>query len=366
MKKLTQISLASMSALALIGCGDSYSSTSSNTPSSSSSLSTSTRSVKHLVDTAAMTLYTFDKDALNKSNCDAKCQEIWPLFIGNDTGSADIKVLEGSNHLSYRKHPLYYFIKDNVPGDILGNNIKEVWHLVFAPKGSNDSQTTFSDETIKQVYLTDKDGRSLYTFDKDEKGVSNCYDSSPTSGEGCESVWPVFYSSDLGTLPTGTKASDFSIINRDKTKAKNGEPLQQVSYKGKPLYYFTPDAKIAGSTKGDWVKGVWHLVELSSTKSENTTATSPYTADAVAKGRAIFTNPSKCSRCHGADGQTPPLGIDNVIARYGDATLITQKLKDLRDNGNPQGRSDIMVGIASKLSDEAIINLSAFVATLKK
>ncbi len=371
MNKLTQITLASIAALALIGCSDSYSDkdtaygTTVDTPVVAGALKASNRNAKFLVDTDAISLYTFDKDMLNTSNCDAECQKIWPLFLGADTGSEDIKVLPGTDHLAYRKHPLYYFVKDKAPGDVLGNNVKEVWHLVHAPIGSTDSQTALSETTIKQILLTDKDQRALYVFDKDTQNVSNCYDTTPTSGTGCESIWPVFYVSDLGALPAGMNADDFGVIDRDSTRAKEGEPTKQVTYKGKPLYYFSPDNKEALSTKGDWVKGVWHLVELASEKTPSQ-PTSPYTAEAVAKGKSIFTDPAKCASCHGADGQTPPLGIDNVIARYGDAALITQKLKDMRDNGNPQGRSDVMVGVAEKLSDEAIINLSAFIATLKK
>ena len=254
MKKLTQITLVSMATLAFIGCSDSY--------KDNAELKASSRNVNFLVDTDGISLYTFDKDGLNTSNCTGSCQEKWPLFEGANTGSEDIKVLEGSDHLAYRKHPLYYFAKDKAVGDVLGDNKKGVWHLVYAPADTNDSQTASSREAVKQMFLTDKDQRALYTFDKDDTNTSHCYDSTPTSGTGCESVWSVFYSSDLGTLPTGTTAADFGVIDRDTAKAKQGEPTQQVTYKGKPLYYFTPDDAEALSTKGDWAKGVWHLVEL--------------------------------------------------------------------------------------------------------
>lgn len=359
-----------MATLALIGCGDSYSDKDNGTVTQSNSkLKTLDREVSFLVDTNKISLYSFDKDTLNKSNCDADCRKIWPIFSGANTTNSDIKVLEGTDHLAYRKHPLYFFNKDTAVGDILGNNIKDVWHLVFAPLGSNDTQTELSDTKVKQTYLTDKDGRSLYTFDNDTPDLSNCYDSTPTSNTGCESTWPVFYAEDLGELPTGISKSNFETIGRDASRAKTGESLKQISYKGSPLYYFTPDAKKSGVTNGDWVKGVWHLVEVDSKKVGETTPstpTSPYTTEAAEKGKAIFTNPAKCASCHGADGQTPPLGVDNVIAKYGDAKLIDQKLKDMRDNGNPQNRHAAMVNVAKNLSDEAIINLSAFIATLKK
>ena len=94
--------------------------------------------------------------------------------------------------------------------------------------------------------LTDTKGMSLYTFDKDTAGISNCYD-------GCEVKWPVYHA-DLTTLPKEVKGKDFSTITR-----KNG--AMQTTYKGKPLYYFFKDTK-PNQTNGNGAKGVWHLVEI--------------------------------------------------------------------------------------------------------
>lgn len=349
MTTITKLTLASVATLGLIGCGDSYN---DNKDKDKAGLKASNRNAKFLVNTDAMSLYTFDKDTLNKSNCDAKCQEVWPLFEGANSGSEDIKVLAGTDHLAYRKHPLYYFVNDKVPGDVLGNNVKEVWHLVHAPVGSTDSQTAFSAASIKQTFLTDKDQRALYTFDKDTNGVSNCYDSTPTSSTGCESVWPVFYSADLGALPVGTTAADFTTITRDAAKAKKGEPTQQIAYKGKPLYYFTPDNKEALSTKGDWVKGVWHLVELDANKVDVPQDTSA--------GKQIFAN---CASCHQADGSGTPGGAIK-IGEVGNAQTIENLLNFMKNDGT--GKNSTMVGIAKGLSAQKIKDVSAYIATLKK
>ena len=358
MKIVTKIVMASVASLALIGCGDSYN------DNEEGELRGSNRNATFLVDTDAMSLYTFDKDILNKSNCDAECQKIWPLFEGGNSGSEDIKVLAGTDQLSYRKHPLYYFVKDKAPGDILGNNVKDVWHLVHAPAGSTDSQTALSETVIKQTFLTDKNQRALYTFDKDTNGVSNCYDSTPTSGTGCESTWPVFYSGDLGGLPEGTSAADFSILNRDATKAKQGGSTQQIAYKGKPLYYFTPDNKEALSTKGDWVKGVWHLVELNAQKIGGETTTTPTTGDTPINntdaGKQIFNN---CASCHQADGLGTPGGAIK-IGEVGNAQTIENLLNFMKNDG--KGKNSTMVSIAQGLSEQKIKDVSAYIATLKK
>ena len=164
MTKLTKIGLIGL-VVAFSGCGDSYSSTNTK---SNNDLKFLDRTVNFLTDTNGMSLYTFDKDGLNKSNCDNKCQEIWSLFEGADTNSSDIKVLDGTDDLAYRKHPLYYFFNDNSVGDVNGDNVNSIWHLLYAPLGTNDSQTEFSAQTMTQTYLTDKDGIALYTFDNDE------------------------------------------------------------------------------------------------------------------------------------------------------------------------------------------------------
>jgi len=96
-------------------------------------------------------------------------------------------------------------------------------------------------------YLSDINGMTLYTFDKDKKNKSNCYN-------GCEVKWPVFYgdSSKL-KLPNGFKQSDFGTIIRD-----NG--AKQSTYKSMPLYYFFKDNK-PKDKKGDGIKGVWHIIK---------------------------------------------------------------------------------------------------------
>jgi len=366
MKKMTKIAMASVACMALVGCSDSYDDNKNvenvaPVTAPTSELKVLNRNAKFLTDTDSMSLYIFDKDMLNTSNCDAECQQIWPLFEGADTGSEDIKVLEGTDHLTYRKHPLYYFVNDKALGDILGNNVKNVWHLVYAPAGSTDTQTTLSETNMKQTYLTDKEGRALYTFDKDSENVSNCYDTTPTSGEGCETIWPVFYSADLGALPSGTTAADFAVINRDAAKAKEGEPTQQVSYKGKPLYYFTPDNKEAGSVKGDWVKGVWHLIELDAVKVGTTPPTTeePTTGADVEAGKSKY---ASCASCHGPDGLNRAFGISIKIGELDDPAKVEPLLNYMKNDG--QGKNSTMVNIAKGLSDKEIKDLSAYIGTL--
>ncbi len=90
-------------------------------------------------------------------------------------------------------------------------------------------------------HLTTESGMSLYTFDKDTKGTSVCYD-------GCAAKWPPYI------VKQGAVAKE----GMGMTERKDGS--KQWTFKGQPLYTWVGDKK-AGDTNGDGVKGVWHLAK---------------------------------------------------------------------------------------------------------
>jgi predicted lipoprotein with Yx(FWY)xxD motif len=87
--------------------------------------------------------------------------------------------------------------------------------------------------------LADATGRTVYTFDKDQAGKSNC------SG-GCLVQWPAFIAK-----PDAVAKGEFGLIDADGAR--------QWTVNGKPLYYFVGDTK-AGDRNGDGKGGVWHVV----------------------------------------------------------------------------------------------------------
>ena len=95
-----------------------------------------------------------------------------------------------------------------------------------------------TDASMGKIY-TDSKGMTLYTFDKDEPGKSNCYDE-------CATEWPPFEAA-ADAMAEG----EWTIIERT-----DGE--KQWAYEGKPLYYYHDDKK-AGDTMGDGEGGVWHV-----------------------------------------------------------------------------------------------------------
>ncbi|VAV91432.1 Orf21; putative lipoprotein [hydrothermal vent metagenome] len=89
--------------------------------------------------------------------------------------------------------------------------------------------------------LTNAGGMTLYTFDKDKPGASNC-------NGGCAKKWPP-----VGAETAGLVEDDCTVITR-----KDGS--LQWAYKGAPFCAWIRDAK-AGQTSGDGLSGKWHTVK---------------------------------------------------------------------------------------------------------
>lgn len=89
-----------------------------------------------LVGPNGMTLYTFDKDAAGsgKSACVDKCAINWPPLAAaaGDQASSDWSPIarnDGSKQWTYKGKPLYYWVKDQKPGDRTGDGVNKVWSV---------------------------------------------------------------------------------------------------------------------------------------------------------------------------------------------------------------------------------------------
>jgi len=89
--------------------------------------------------------------------------------------------------------------------------------------------------------LTTPEGLTVYTYDADAPGESNCYDD-------CAEEWqPVTAAADA--QPFGR----MSVITRT-------DGTHQWAYDGKPLYLYHDD-DAPGDMEGDGEDGIWHVVK---------------------------------------------------------------------------------------------------------
>jgi len=107
----------------------------------------------------------------------------------------------------------------------------------------------------KNGLLADADGKTLYTFDKDAAGKSNC------SG-GCAVAWPPF----IATQPLKDNGAFTQIVREDGR--------MQWARDGKPLYFFAGDGP--GDAKGDGISGVWHVIKMGAPRAAASSYDSSY------------------------------------------------------------------------------------------
>jgi predicted lipoprotein with Yx(FWY)xxD motif len=101
----------------------------------------------YIADAKGKTLYYFTKDSEGKSACSGECLQKWPPYTAdkvepqaglNEKDFGVLKREEGTAQATYKGYPLYYFFKDQNPGDTNGQGLNNVWYVVdpanFPPK----------------------------------------------------------------------------------------------------------------------------------------------------------------------------------------------------------------------------------------
>jgi len=92
--------------------------------------------------------------------------------------------------------------------------------------------------------VTDSEGTTLYFFLNDTSSESTCY-------EQCAENWPAFATEGDPQAGEGVDASLLGTTTRT-------DQTVQVTYNGKPLYYFAGDQN-PGDTNGQGIGDVWYV-----------------------------------------------------------------------------------------------------------
>jgi predicted lipoprotein with Yx(FWY)xxD motif len=173
--------------------------------------------------------------------------------------------------------------------------------------------------------LTDATGRTLYTFSKDQSGVSNCYDM-------CATYWPPLLSD---TAPGAQSGFNGSFATTTRT-----DGAHQATYNGMPLYYFIADKK-PGDVHGYAKNGVWFTVASSTAPTlqiHHDASLGTLLTDAQGKTLYMFTNDKPgVSNCAGECATFwPPLIVDSSTLPSGPDAIAAGLGTTSRDDGTQQ------------------------------
>ncbi len=94
--------------------------------------------VELLTNVKGFTLYTFDPDGADESNCYDSCAVAWPPILLTPEQvklvTGDFRVVnrkDGKLQLSFDGHPLYLYQGDKKAGDMKGDGLGGVWHIAI-------------------------------------------------------------------------------------------------------------------------------------------------------------------------------------------------------------------------------------------
>jgi predicted lipoprotein with Yx(FWY)xxD motif len=209
--------------------------------------------------------------------------------------------------------------------------------------GANGNQTTTNNnQTTKtvsvniarnQMYgniLADSNGRTLYMFMKDDLNKSNCYNQ-------CATNWPPLIAESAPSAGEGVASSLLSLTTRTDGK-------QQVTYNGKPLYYWIND-KANGDTNGQNVNKVWFVVTADGAPIQTDVVVSVTSSSKFGKilvdgtGWTLYmftVDATNTSKCYGDCAQKwpPLLTVGKPVAAPGTTASLISTTK--RNDGTEQ------------------------------
>lgn len=202
-----------------------------------------------------LSLYTFANDTENQSNCTGNCAQTWPPFTtpvaGENEDFSTIVRDDQSLQWTVRGRPLYFYAGDGASGDISGEGLGDVW-FVARPDSVGNASTELGTTLVARRTINtgngdpssrmDYDGRTLYVFNNDSAGVSNC-------NAECAAVWPPLYADEAPLI-----APEYSVITRQ-------DGTTQWAYRDRPLYLYAGDSE-PGDISGHGIRDVWFAATI--------------------------------------------------------------------------------------------------------
>jgi predicted lipoprotein with Yx(FWY)xxD motif len=121
--------------------------------------------------------------------------------------------------------------------------------------GSSATQTGAAEDVLAAkndphfgLILANQAGMTLYTYQQDQPGTSNCT-------EPCATIWPPL------TVPLGTDLKGGAHVSGQIGTLKRADGKQQVTYNQLPLYLYSGDTS-PQDVRGEGMEGSWDVIAI--------------------------------------------------------------------------------------------------------
>lgn len=210
---------------------------------------------------ANRSLYVLSADPAGQTSCTGPCAAVWPPLLTKGAPIAGtgvnkrllgtIRRPDGHFQVTYGGKPVYLFAFDlgmGGPGPTLGNNLIDtnaagIWDTLSPNATVAPGSITIADQP-KSMFVGADGGTpmlsapsaTLYTFSADSATSSHCTGA-------CAVVWPPVLTSGPPVAGMGVDSSQLGTIQRPDGNF-------QVTFGGKPLYYFAKALDTGGEGNG--------------------------------------------------------------------------------------------------------------------
>jgi predicted lipoprotein with Yx(FWY)xxD motif len=217
---------------------------------------------------ADVSVYTYDKDGPNKSNCDAACLRDWSPVVAPETTQpqGEWTVFErapGIKQWAFRKQPLYIHNGDEGYHTMDGSDIPG-WHNVFTQTEPSPPKGFSVQDTRAGQVLADAHGRTLYIYNCGDDAIDELACDNPNSPQAyrlaicgggnpdkCNKTFP-YVMAEANAKSDNRAWTTMDIDPKTGKFAKPGQAgaVHVWGYRGRPVYLFGGDKK-AGDVEGD-------------------------------------------------------------------------------------------------------------------
>ena len=220
-----------------------------------------------LVNFAGFSVYAWDGDGADKSNCDAGCLKKWSPVLAAETSQPQgewtiIQRSPGVRQWSFRKKPLYTFIADGRPKNMLGTD-EPGWHNVYTQRAPAWPKEFTQQESHGGIVLADAAGKTIYLYTCGDDALDQQTCDHPTSpqeyrlavcGGGdaarCLKTWrPVAAAKDAKAPNKTWTPIDIDPLSGHYATPDQANAMRVWAYRGRPVYNFERDA--VGDVEGD-------------------------------------------------------------------------------------------------------------------
>jgi predicted lipoprotein with Yx(FWY)xxD motif len=223
-----------------------------------------------------MSVYFWDKDEPDKSNCHGACEQVWQPVAAPESAKphGDWTVIENgtaSRQWAYRHKPLYTYARDVVPASLDGSVDHPTWHNVYTQIAPQPPKAFTVQQTIVGDVLADSSGKTVYFYtcgddSADQLSCDTTEESSPPEyreaicggfdAARCARLW--HYVPANADDKSGSQV--WSVITIDPATGHAAQPGQAGAqtvwaYRGRPLYTYAEDKQPGdynGNAAGEW------------------------------------------------------------------------------------------------------------------